>query len=366
MTEQPIPPHGGQLRAIAQQFGVPEHSLLDFSASISPQSPPDALLDVLCASIRERSVITRYPDTNYTALKQAIAHYADIRPGSISVGNGGMALLLAAVRALRVRKCVVLVPAFLEYERVLASSGVERATLALSEENEFALDAERVLKEIKATRPDALLLANPHSPSGQLASAADILQLQQAVAALGVSTIVDEAFIDYAPEQSVSRHAEGNPKLIALRSLTKFFAMPGLRVGYAVTHLEKRPILEAAVPLWPVDSIAAEAATLALQDRAAIETTRERNRNERELLADQLRSIGLAVFPAAANYLLFRVGDKTDGIDLWRRMIAKHGIVMRSCANFEGLNERYFRVAVRLRAENQRLIAALSDSLSAE
>lgn len=366
MADLTIPAHGGQLRTIAERFGVPVESLLDFSASINPVPPSDELVAALCTSIRARRIVTNYPDTNYTALKNAIAEYAGVSTTSICVGNGGMSLLLAAVRALGARRCLVLVPAFLEYERVLASCGVERIPFALHEEDEFAIDPSRILEQLKVANADLLLLANPHSPSGRLLPGAFLEELQQSAAALGVFTIVDEAFIDYEPGQSLSRQAPSAAKLIVLRSLTKFFAMPGLRVGYAIAYPEIRVSLEAAMPLWPVDSIAAEAANLVLRDITAIEATREHNRSERAWLADQLRSKGLHVFTAAANYLLFEVGDAVDGLGLWRRMIVKHGIVMRSCANFEGLDTRHFRVAVRTRPENQRLIAALSDSLSAE
>jgi threonine-phosphate decarboxylase len=366
MTDRSVPAHGGQLHAIAARFGVPEESLLDFSASINPAPPSDELVEALCASIRARSVIARYPDTNYTALKRAIAEYAGVDEHSICVGNGGMSLLLATIRALGVRRCLVLVPAFLEYERVLASCGVERIPFALREEEDFAIDSQRVLDQLEATQADLLLLANPHSPSGRLLPCTALEELQRSASALGVYTIVDEAFIDYEPGQALSRQAAGARKLVVLRSLTKFFAMPGLRVGYAIAHLELRARLEATLPLWPVDSIAAEAASLALRDITAIEATRENNRKERGWLSDQLRCKGLTVFPAAANYLLFKIGDSLDGLALWRQLIVKHGIVIRSCANFEGLDTRHFRVAVRTRAENQRLITALSDSLSGE
>lgn len=366
MTDAAIPTHGGQLHGIAARFGVPEESLLDFSASINPAPPSDRLVEALCASIRSRGVITRYPDTTYSALKRAIAEYARVDENSICIGNGGMSLLLAAVRMLGVRRCLILVPAFLEYERVLASCGVERVTLALREEDDFAIDSQRVLDRLKQSQADLLLLANPHSPSGRLLPRPALEGLRQSVTALGVHTIIDEAFIDYEPEQTLSRQAASVANLVVLRSLTKFFAMPGLRVGYAIAHPELRVRLETALPLWPVDSIAAEAARLALRDIAAIEATIENNKKEKTWLSDRLRSMGVKVFPAAANYLLFKIGDAADGLELWRRLIVKHGIVIRSCANFEGLDSHYFRVAVRTRAENQRLVVALSNSLSPE
>jgi threonine-phosphate decarboxylase len=355
--------HGGQLRTLAAQFGIEEESLLDFSASISPYPPSDASIDTLCKSIRERTVVTRYPETNYIALKDAIAQYLGVATNSICAGNGGMALLAAVLRVLKSRKCLVLAPAFAEYERVLTSCDVKQCILGLSEEDGFAINAERILDRLRTVEADVLLLANPHSPSGRLYTAAELIELQRRAANLGVDTIVDEAFIDYAPDESLCCGAVRTTRLAVLRSLTKFFAMPGLRVGYAVAHPEICAKLDAAMPLWPVDSIAAEAACLALWDATWIEEIRENNRRERVWLAERLWELGVEVFPGAANYLLFKIGEKVDGMELWRKLIVEHGIVIRSCANFQGLGSWHFRVAVRTRGENERLIAALGDYL---
>jgi threonine-phosphate decarboxylase len=379
MSDHPFPDHGGQLRALAARFHLQEESLLDFSASISPIPPSDALVDALCESLRKPKLFTCYPDAEYVKLKQAIAQYigieqdadvdadaaiapnADVGPDAICIGNGAMSLLAAAARALDMRRCLVLTPAFGEYRKSLAIGGVSCVTLALSATDGFAIDCGRVLAELKSTGADALLIANPQSPSGRIMPASQLSQLQQEAAHLGVTTIVDEAFIDYAPEESLSRAASKSARLVVIRSITKFFAMPGLRVSYAVAPPDICCRMAAAMPLWPVDSIAAEAACLALYNADSISATRTMNAVERAWLTHQLREIGMTVFPAAANYLLFNVDDTLDGLELWRRLLLDYGIVIRSCANFEGLDRQYFRVAVRSRSENRQLVAALAD-----
>jgi hypothetical protein len=134
-------------------------------------------------------------------------------------------------------------------------------------------------------------------------SAGELGRLHEVAFGFGVATIVDEAFIEYAPEESLSQRASESPGLIVLRSLTKFFGMPGVRVAYAVSHPEMRAAIETFVPAWPVESIAAEAARLALQGQDSIAATRGINARERRWLADRLHSLGLKVFPSAANYL---------------------------------------------------------------
>ncbi len=358
-----LPAHGGQLRELATEFDIPESSLLDFSASIHPLPPSDALVATLCDAIRARTILTTYPDIHYSALKRAIAEYVHVDVPAVAIGNGVMPLLDAAVRTLGLRKCLVPVPAFTEYRSILGACGTEFCALTGAPGEGFSIDTGRVFAELKATGAQALLLANPQSPSGRLMRAEELGRLHEAAFALGVTTIVDEAFIDYVPGESMSKTAAESLGLVVLRSLTKFFAMPGLRVAYAVAHPETRAAIEAFVPAWPVDSIAAEAARLALQDQASIAATRETNARERRWLADQLQSLGLRVFPSAANYLLVKTDENGNGLDLWRRLVVAHRVVIRSCANFEGLDERYFRIGVRTCFENQLLVEAMTQVL---
>jgi threonine-phosphate decarboxylase len=358
-----LPSHGGQLRELAAEFNVPEESLIDFSASIHPHPPSDFIVAKLCDALRERKILTAYPDMHYTDLKDAIAAYVNVNISTIAIGSGVMPLLGAVLSALRPHRCLVSVPAFAEYRKILYASGTECCPFPLTQNTQFLLDTARVIAELKATGAQALLLANPQSPSGRLMRAKDLLQLQEAASELGVATIVDEAFIDYAPEESLTQHAANSAGLIVLRSLTKFFAMPGLRVAYAVASPETRVAMEFCVPAWPVSSIAAEAARMVLQDHASITETRETNARERRWLSDQLHLLGLCVFPGAANYLLIKINESRDGTEFWRQLIVQHRVVIRSCANFEGLNECYFRIGVRTRLQNKLLVHALKDVL---
>jgi len=360
MPDKFMPAHGGQLRELAAAFNLEESTLLDFSASIHPIPPSDALVAALCEAIHARRIMTAYPDMHYTALKQAIAEYAQVDMPAIAIGHGVMQLLGAAVHALGPRKCLIPVPAFAEYRSVLGVCGVECSPLCVTQEEGFWINPERVIDELKATGAQAVLLANPQSPSGCLMPAEQLLRLYEAAFALGVSTIVDEAFIDYVPAESLSQQAAKLPGLVVLRSLTKFFAMPGLRVAYAIACPETRIAMASSVPAWSAGSIAAEAARLALQDRASIAATREMNARERRWLADQLHSLGLRVFPSAANYLLVKIDENRNGPEFWKQLIVEHRVVLRSCANFEGLDEHYFRIGVRTRIDNQLLVEAFA------
>jgi threonine-phosphate decarboxylase len=364
MREDFLPTHGGQLRELAAEFDLPEASLLDFSASIHPHSPSELVIDSLCDALRARTIVTAYPDMHYAALKDAIAAYAQVGAQTISIGSGVMPLLAAALCALRPSGCLVPVPAFAEYRKVLNTCGVECCTFISTQETDFSLEVAQVAASLEASRARAVLLANPQSPSGRLMPTEDLLRLHEAASALGAITIVDEAFIDYAPESSLSQRAANSPGLIVLRSLTKFFAMPGLRVAYAVSCPETCAAIESHIPAWPVGSIAAETARMVLQDLPSIAYTRETNATERAWLAEQLRALGLCVYPGAANYLLIKIDDDRDGLQFWRQLIVEHRVVLRSCANFEGLDEHYFRIGVRTRLQNELLVRAVEEVLS--
>lgn len=359
MTDCSVPRHGGQLRALAERFGIREDTLIDFSASISPFPPSDALIDALCASIRSRRILTEYPDTDYRDLKQAIARYTGVPADSICVGNGVMSLIAAGLRALNLRRCLVLIPAFGEYQRILTACGAERHTLLLREDEGFIFDSDAVLRELERSGADSVLLANPHSPSGRTTPPDTLRRLEQAASSLGVTLMLDEAFIDYLPAASLASLASQVPNLVVFRSLTKFFALPGLRIGYAIAHSEIRQRMEAMLPLWPVDMLAATAAKLVLEDAKLAESTWASNALHRSWLIEQMAALGLKVHPGSANYLLIRLPDRFDGFAVWRRLIVEHGIVVRNCANFEGLTRQHLRIAVRSRSENQSLIAAL-------
>jgi len=363
MTLPPdIPPHGGQLRALAAQFGLPPSELLDFSASIHPVPPSPQVIASLEAFFAKSSHWMTYPDSNYSDLKRAIAAYIGVGQASVVISNGVMPLLQSALLALEAKCCLQLVPAFVQYKRTLIYSKVRYSSYYLHEDSNFSIDIPQICGALKAASADTLLLANPHSPSGVLYSADNIRRLVEAVTPLGVTTIVDEAFIDYAPHESVATLAAQQTNLIVLRSLTKFFSIPGLRIAYAIVHNILKKQIEACMPLWPVDVIAAEAGRLLVNDGKWIRDAREANAAERGWLSAKLSALGMKIYPSGANYLLLRV-QPGKGMELWRELILNHRIVVRSCANFEGLDESFLRIGVRTRAENERLIAAWTKAI---
>jgi len=354
------PLHGGQLRQISERFGIPVSQLLDFSANINPDGPPSAVLSSLRESLNDLSTLTEYPDLQQTELKQSIARYAGVGEQNIVVANGFVPLLEAALRTLQIRRCLLPVPAFVEYRKTLDRAGIETSLYTLSDTCSFQYDPEAMA----IGKHDAILLANPQNPSGVCHDASVIRDLIVRAAKRNIYVLLDEAFIDYVPQHSLTNTINEFSNLIVFRSVTKFYGMPGLRLAYATSNSALATAINENLPPWPITTLASLAGVAALEDRSYAERSRTENRIRRVVLQRKIEAFGLRVYPSAASYLLFRLPVGIAANTFWERMIIEHQIVLRSCANYENLPPGHFRVAVRAQRENVRLTTAIEESLS--
>jgi threonine-phosphate decarboxylase len=355
-----LPVHGGQLRAIAEQFGVERDRLIDFSANINPDGPPATLLVGLRAAVHDISLLTNYPDLEDRTLREAVSQFTSVEVGCCNVANGFAPVLAATVQALEVRRCLLPVPAFSEYRRVLEQAGAEVVPMSLSADREFHYDVDAILTAAAQARCDTVLLANPQNPSGALSSAEEMRTLLSRGERAGLRVLLDEAFIDYTPAESITCEAPTASNLMVFRSVTKFFSVPGLRVAFAVSNEAWAEKIRRTLAPWAITTLAARAVICGLTDTAFADASRENNRRRRMMLTEALEALGLRVYPSRANFLLFRI---PDGEALRQRMITRHHIVLRSCANYEGLDGTYHRAAVRGGAENRLLLKALGYEL---
>lgn len=359
-----LPIHGGQLKQIAGLFGIPQEDLLDFSANINPNGPPENVLYPLREMLLETSCIKEYPESEYRDLKHVFADYAGVFPSTVVVANGIIPLLEAALRATKVTKCLLPVPAFSEYRKLLQRCSMEVVAYPLSPDRNFQIDSQQILAGMRKHACDALLLANPQNPSGTALGREEIRVLLQEVTALGAHVFLDEAFIDYLPEKSLTSWIPETGQIVCFRSVTKFFALAGMRVAFAIANAELARQIEKYIPEWSVTTLAAMTAQLALEDQTFVHDTLQENREERSWLLAQLTELGLTVFPGEANFLLFRLPAKLRGEVFWQRLILEHHIVVRYCGNFEALHGQFLRTAIRRRNENTELIEALRRMLS--
>ena len=357
---EPYQVHGGQLRQIAEQYGVPVSQLLDFSANINPDGPPPAVISTLRKAVDDPSTFAEYPDLQQTELKQAISRYAGVNEQNITVANGFVPLLEAALRVLSIKHCRMPVPAFVEYRKALVRCGVEVSTLGLSPNSGFRY----IPEEIVAGSHDAILLANPQNPSGVCHDGVIMRDLIAQAAQNKTYVLVDEAFVDYVPEHSLAKETETFPNLMVFCSVTKFHGVPGLRVAYAISNLGLSSSLAETLPPWPITTLAARGVIAALDDKVYTVRARAANAERRNGLQHGLTELGLITYPSAANFILFQLPSGVELISFWERLIVKHHIVLRACTNYEGLPDGHLRAAVRTEQENMRLTKAVAESLS--
>jgi threonine-phosphate decarboxylase len=362
-----LPTHGGQLSAVAQRSGISAKQLTDFSASINPDGPPTSVLSALRQALSDPATLTNYPDLEHTALKQAISRHAAIPEDCISIANGFVPLLHAALHMMKIRRCLLPVPAFSEYRHSLEQAGVAITPYPL-EPSGFCYSPGAMLRTLPAAHDqsyDAILLANPQNPSGILTPRAVMLELVQAAATHGMTVLLDEAFIDYTHAESLVLQACMQSNLIVFRSVTKFFSIPGLRVAYAVSHPEQAREFARSLSPWPVTTLASLAVVAALKDSAYAERSRQGNRLRRGTLQRQLELLGIIVYPSQANFLLLKLPPAENAQRLGERMIREEHIVVRACEDFEALSSHHLRVAVRSEQENAHLVQALQRLLGA-
>jgi threonine-phosphate decarboxylase len=358
--------HGGDLVAIGRAFAREPESLLDFSASINPFGPPDAVSALLRAVAAQPSILAAYPDPHARELRAALAAREGVPAARVVVANGSAALLDLSVRALETRRCIVPVPAFSEYARALAATGSELLPMPLRAEDEFALDPERLIALARAGNADACIISNPHNPSGGAMSRTAVAELADELARFGCACIIDEAFVDYVPEIGSVPAALGE-RTVVLRSLTKFFAIPGMRIGYGFAMEPLAERMAALLPSWPVGTLEQRAAIAVIADTNFARETIARNVEARADLIRELSALGLRVFASSANFVLFDAGIDTNVSRLRDALIREHGIVIRTFENDATLaGGAYVRVAVRRPSENARLIGALEGRFDRE
>lgn len=347
--------HGGDVYT-AMENGLEQP--LDFSANIGPLGLPPAVAEAARKAVGSCDI---YPDPLCRRLTAALAKAEGVSADWITCGNGAAELLFRFACALRPKKALLLAPCFAEYEQALAVSDCDIVFHTLRREDAFLPTA--ALLDAITPGMDVVMLCNPHNPTGALMSPDFCRAVADRCREAGTWLLMDECFIDLTDDpvrHTVKPLLRKYPRLFLLKAFTKLYAMPGLRLGYGLcADGELLERMAACGQPWSV-SVPAQAAGLqALQEHDYVQKTRVLVREERAFLTAGLRKMSLEVYEGAANFIFFRAPGVTD---LHRRTESR-GILIRSCGNYRGLAEEYYRVAVRTRGENERLLAVLRAAL---
>jgi threonine-phosphate decarboxylase len=359
------PMHGGNVYAASRELSCDVRALIDFSASINPLGPSPL---VWKAVSKARHLLSHYPDPDCWELRQALARRWQCDVEQLVVGNGSMELIHALPSALQLRHLLLVQPTFAEYAATMARTGGRVTGVSAKRSEQYALPIDRLRRILRARSThshsyDGIVLCNPNSPTGQVCDAADLMELAQVAERRGMWLIVDESFADYCPERSLLPRKGRFARMVILRSLTKFYALPGLRVGYAVADAPVVQQLRRHLPPWSVSAMGQVAALAAVQDQTHAKRSLQFIAKERVRFAAELAGMpGCTVLPTHANFIFMELPRGWHAAAMATRL-KRDGLLIRDCSGMPGACARSIRVAVRSRRDNDRLLQRLASAL---
>lgn len=340
--------HGGDVYS--------HRGVVDFSANLNPLGMPTEVVDAVRANAAS---FDAYPDSECRALKSAIAAAEGVDAGSVVCTAGASDLIQRVCWTLRPAEALVTAPTFSGYEQALEQVGAHVSRHALFESEGFAVTKRLFDEPIFApsdgqARPRLLFLCNPNNPTGVTIDDGLVERVVHAAVQAGVVVVVDECFLDFTEAPSAVPLCARFSNVVVMRAFTKLYAMAGLRLGYGICgDPDLVRALELAGQPWAVSTPAQVAGTAALGLERWTERTRECVARERARLMRGLESCGFSVVPGEANYLLFK-SDRS----LYEPLL-EAGFLVRRCANYEGLGDEWYRIAVRTERENEAFLSAL-------
>lgn len=354
--------HGSDTSAVAAFYHIPEDEIVCFGANVNPLGLSDTLKADLAAHL---DLLSSYPDRNYTALKKVIGTYCQILPEHVIVGNGSTELISLLIQTRKPRKTLVLGPTYSEYGRELDLVGSSVHTYLLKETDQFHLDLNAFCAEIKKGY-DLVILCNPNNPTSSALKTSEIQTILDCCREADSFLMIDETYVEFAPDISEITSMSlirSYDNLMILRGVSKFYAAPGLRLGYGATSNKQflQDLLLMQNP-WSLNSLGAYAGEKMLQDQNYIQKTRELILSERERMCAELSKIdALTIYPAYANFVLVKINkDGVTSADVFEFLI-KRGLMVRDCSSFKELGGEYFRFCIMAPEDNERLVQGVRD-----
>lgn len=333
--------HGGQIYNADGTAG----DWLDFSANINPLGVSKK---IRTAIIENLDGIKNYPDTNATELKAAILQRYKVAAENLVLLNGAAEFFYLYLNVTRPRKILIPVPSFSEYERAARAINAEIEYIFTRAEDNFKLN---LAQDFSA---DLMILGRPNNPTGNLISVDALKKISNST-----KILVDESFIDFLDTESARQFV--SEKISVVQSLTKIFAIPGLRLGFAVVEKNLAAKLNAAKDVWNVNFLAQKAGVAALSDEKFLADTKNWLRTEQKYFVENLKKLrGVQVFEPTANFVLLKF-ETVEAAESALKKLRQTKILLRSCENFAGLDGRYLRSAIRTRAENLKLLEVLAN-----
>ena len=378
--------HGGNIYKVFREKNIKE--ILDYSSNINPYGIPESLKKRITENLE---VLERYPDPDYVELRQKLANLNKVNLSDIILGNGATEIIFLFMKVINPKKILIVSPTFGEYERAVKATEISGDTVSLSSSNgdnknienkkieieyfelkesdDFKLNIGNLKNELE-NKYDLLIICNPNNPTGKFLKLAQTEEILKECNKYDTKLFIDEAFIEFLEDgmkESIINTEENKKNLFVTRAFTKFFAIPGLRLGYGMyfdKELEKK-ISEKEEP-WSVNNLAEMAGLTVLDDTEYIEKTLKWIAEEKKYMYEKLNEIsGIKVYETEVNFITGKIDEKqfSEGVNvkILREKMLEQGILIRDASNFKFLDERFFRLAIKDRASNERVIEAMKE-----
>ena len=377
--------HGGNIYKVFREKNIKE--ILDYSSNINPYGIPESLKKRITENLE---VLERYPDPDYVELRQKLANLNKVNLSDIVLGNGATEIIFLFMKVINPKKILIVSPTFGEYERAVKATEIPRDIVSLScsgdnknienkeieieyfelkESDDFKLNIGNLKNELE-NKYDLLIICNPNNPTGKFLKLAQTEEILKECNKYDTKLFIDEAFIEFLADgmkESIINTEENKKNLFVTRAFTKFFAIPGLRLGYGMyfdKELEKK-ISEKKEP-WSVNNFAEMAGLTVLDDAEYIEKTLKWIAEEKIYMYEKLNKIsGMKVYETEVNFITGKIDEKlfSEGLNvkILREKMFEQGILIRDASNFKFLDERFFRLAIKDRASNERVIEAMKE-----
>ncbi|MCR4830110.1 MAG: aminotransferase class I/II-fold pyridoxal phosphate-dependent enzyme [Pseudobutyrivibrio sp.] len=352
--------HGSDLEKIEKIYGIKKEDIISFSANVNPLGISPKLKEGITKHI---DCITTYPDRDYVELRNCIANYCSTEPENIIVGNGSTELISLFVQIQHPTKAMILGPTYSEYEREIALGGGKTIYYPLREENDFLLDPNHFISKLSEDI-DMLIICNPNNPTGTAINAHDMRKILDACMECNIFVMVDETYVEFAEnvnEISAVSLTRTYDNIAILRGTSKFFASPGLRLGYAIcSNSDLIQAINRRKDPWTINSIAVIAGTLMFNDEEYIKNTRQLIKTERDRLFKLFEeSSRFKPYKPQGNFMLLKIIDEniTSG-ELFDKCI-RQGLMIRDCSTFPYLGENFIRFCFMNPSDNDKLASLL-------
>ena len=377
--------HGGNIYKVFREKNIKE--ILDYSSNINPYGIPESLKSRI---IENLEILERYPDPDYVELREKLANLNNVNLSDIILGNGATEIIFLFMKVINPKKILIVSPTFGEYERAVKAVGTSRNSIDLScsgdnknienkeieieyfelkESDDFKLNIGNLKNELEK-KYDLLIICNPNNPTGKFLKLTQTEEILKECNKYDTKLFIDEAFIEFLADgmkESIINTEENKKNLFVTRAFTKFFAIPGLRLGYGMyfdKELEKK-ISEKKEP-WSVNNFAEMAGSTVLDDAEYIEKTLKWIAEEKKYMYEKLNEIsGMKVYETEVNFITGKIDEKlfSEGLNvkILREKMLEQGILIRDASNFKFLDERFFRLAIKDRASNERVIEAMKE-----